>query len=59
MLNVTAPYNEAETEMELAEGEKKKKSLSGTKRVKSVEYPSSFIVLRVRLNLWRAAVSGG
>lgn len=25
MLNVTAPYNEAETEMELAEGEKKKK----------------------------------
>lgn len=45
--------------MELAEGEKKKKSLSGTKRVKGVEYPSSFIVLRVRLNLWRAAVSGG
>lgn len=37
MLNVTAPYNEAETEMELAEGEKKKKSLSGTKRVKGVE----------------------
>lgn len=40
-------------------GRKKKKSLSGTKRVKGVEYPSSFIVLRVRLNLWRAAVSGG